>query len=139
MSFDISNLALEATTFLQLKHPVSEEPLTVKDADGVDQPVGIELYGQASKQYRTAVQAMQNRALKRSASGKKSNLTAEEMQAESIGLLVACSAKAVNLNNGGEELDNAEAFRKFYADARFLWVKDQVDTALGEVANFLKE
>lgn len=130
--FNLDTLALKDTVELQLKHPVSDEPLFA-DAKQ-EQPVTIILYGTSSKQYRNAVTAMQNRALRR---GKK-QATVEEMREESIKLLVACTEKAVNLSYKGAPLDNAEAFRELYSDASFSWLKDQVDTALGDVSNFLE-
>ena len=136
MTFNLDTLALKDTVDLQLRHPVTDEPLVT--ADG--KPVGIVLYGTASKQYRNAVTAMQNRALKRSQrAGKKDSApTAEEMREESVRLLVACSEKAFNLEYKGAPLDNAEAFRSLYNDAAFSWIKDQVDAALGDVSNFLE-
>jgi hypothetical protein len=130
--FNLDTLALKDTVNLQLKHPVTDEPL-FGDAEQT-QPVEIVLFGTSSKQYRNAVTAMQSRALKR---GKKQP-TIEEMRNESINLLVACTEKAVNLSYKGEALDNAEAFRDLYSDPQFSWLKDQVDSALGDVSNFLE-
>lgn len=127
--FNLDSLALKDTTVLQLRHPVSDEPLF--DGEAV---VGIELYGTASKQYRNAITAMQNRALRR---GNKQKPTAEQLRDEAVNLLVACSAAGVNLEYAGAPLDNADAFREMYSDPKFSWVKDQVDEALGDVSRFL--
>lgn len=130
--FNLDTLALKDTVELQLKHPVTEE-LLFADAEQT-KPVSIVLFGTSSKQYRNAVTAMQNRALKR---GKKTP-TAEEMREESVRLLVACSEKAVNLSYKGAPLDNAEAFRELYNDPSYSWLKEQVDAGLGDVSNFLE-
>lgn len=130
--FNLDSLSLKDTVTLQLRHPVSDE-LLFADEDK-KQPVSIVLYGTSSKQYRNAVTAMQNRALKR---GKKQP-TAEQMREESVELLVACSEKAINLSYKGEALDNDAAFRDLYSDPSFSWLKDQVDSALGDVSNFLE-
>lgn len=130
--FNLDTLALKDTVELQLKHPVTEE-LLFADAEQT-KPVSIVLYGTSSKQYRNAVTAMQNRALKR---GKKAP-TAEEMREESVRLLVACSEKAINLSYKNAPLDNAEAFRELYNDPSYSWLKEQVDAGLGDVANFLE-
>lgn len=130
--FNLDSLALKDTVSLQLKHPVTDE-LLFADAEQTE-PVSIVLYGTSSKQYRNAITAMQNRALKR---GKKAP-TAEEVREESVRLLVACSEKAVNLSYKGAPLETPEAFRELYNDASFSWLKDQVDAALGEVSNFLE-
>lgn len=130
--FDINTLAAKETTELQLRHPATDEPLFADEAK--TKPVAIVIYGTSSKKYRDAVSAMQNRQLKR---GKKT-VSAEVMREEGVELLVACSDKAINLALDGQPVDNAEAFRKLYTDPSYGWLKDQVDSALAEVSNFLK-
>lgn len=130
---NIDSLALKDTTLLQLRHPVSDE-LLWEDKEQT-KPVGINLYGPASKQYRNAISALQNRQLRR---GKK-NVNAETLREESIGLLVSCSENGVNLEYNGAALDSADAFREFYSDPKFAWAKEQVDNALGDPANFLDQ
>ena len=130
--FNLDNLALSDTTTLELKHPVSEEILYGDKEKTL--PVSIVLFGTGSKQYRNAITAMQNRALKR---GKK-QATAEQMRDEGIELLVACSEKAINFSYGGKPVGDEAAFRSLYGDAKFGWLKDQVDAALGDTANFLQ-
>lgn len=129
--FNLDNLALKDTTELTLRHPVTDESLA--DSDG--NAVGIILYGTSSKQYRNAITAMQNRALKR---GKK-QASAELLREESVKLLVACSEKGVNLAYKGKPVDTPEAFEALYSDPAYSWLKDQVDTALGDVSAFLEQ
>lgn len=131
--FNLDSLALKDTTELQLRHPVTEE-LLFADKEQTE-PVAISLYGTSSKQYRNAITAMQNRQLKR---GKKP-VSAETLREESVALLVACSDKAINLTYKGAPLDNEEAFRSLYSDPAYSWLKDQVDSALGDVSNFLEQ
>lgn len=126
--FSLDSLALKDTTELQLVHPLTEEPLF----DG-EKPVAIVLYGTSSKQYRNAITAMQNRQLRR----QKKAATAELLREESVNLLVACSAKALNFTYNDAPVDDAESFRALYSDPAFSWLKDQVDSALGDVSNFL--
>ena len=130
--FNLDTLSLKDTVSLQLRHPVSEELLFADEAK--TQPVEIELHGTSSKEYRNAITAMQNRALKR---GKK-QASAEVMKEEGIELLVACSAKANNFSFGGKPVSDDAAFRSLYGDAKFSWLKEQVDAGLGDVSNFLK-
>lgn len=136
MSFDLNTLALKDTYTLQLLHPVTREPLFA-DGETAKKPVEIELYGSASKQYRNAVKAMQNRQLKRKL--KKVDAKAEELIQEGIDLLVACSAGANNLDIAGRPVGDEASFRALYADPKLSWVKDQVDEAVGDVANFLEQ
>jgi hypothetical protein len=130
--FNLDTLSLKDTTSLHIKHPVTDELLYADEAK--TKPVEIELYGTGSKQYRNALTAMQNRALKR---GKK-QATAEVMRDEGIELLVACSAKANNFAYNGKPLNDDSAFRALYGDASFSWLKEQVDAGLGDVSNFLQ-
>lgn len=141
LDLSASGLALKDTFDLTLKHPLTGDDLTVKNKAGEQEPVSITLYGTASKQYRNALQAMQQRALRRNA--RKEKPSVEVMTEESITLLTACSAGAKNLSVDGADVgvgepeDIAASFKKLYADPRFSWVKDQVDEALGDRGNFL--
>ena len=130
--FNLDTLSLKDTTLLLIKHPVSEEVLYA-DGDKKQKPVSIEIFGTSSKQYRSAIAAMQNRALKRG----KEQATAEQMREEGIELLTACSDKANNFTYGGKPVLDDAAFRTLYADAKFSWLKEQVDAALGDTSNFL--
>ena len=133
MAFDItkvSGLALKDSYELQLKNPVSDELLF--DEDG--KPVTITLYGKSSKPYRNAVTAMQNRELRRM--HKKDVRTAEQTLEESTSLLVACSATST-LEINGVAVNDKDTFKQLYNDPRFSWIRDQVDEAIGDQANFL--
>lgn len=135
--FNLDSLSMKDTTSLHLRHPVTDELLFADEDKTL--PVTIELFGPASKQYRNAITAMQNRALKRNQSrNKNAAVSAEVMREEGIDLLVACSDKAVNLSYQGKAVDNDAAFRALYSDASFGWLKDQVDTVLGDVSAFLE-
>jgi hypothetical protein len=132
MAFDLNSLAQKDSFTLQLKHPVSDELLFADDEKTL--PVEIVLFGTSSKQFRNASIANQNAYIKR---GKKP-LTAEGMQASRIDLLVACSDKGNNIEYHGRALEG-EVFRSLYSDPSFEWLKDQVDAAIGDVANFLDQ
>ena len=105
--------------------------------NGEDLPVGIDLYGPSSKQYRNAIQSLQSRALRRQA--KKEKATPQQMEEEAINLLVAVSAGARNLgiNASGLVPKTADDFRELYSEPKFMWIKDQVDEGLGDKGNFL--
>lgn len=133
MTFNLDTLALKETTELQLVHPVNEQPLFADKEQ--NKAVAVALYGTSSKQYRNAITAMQNRQLRR---GKKT-ATAEQLREESVNLLVACSDKAINFTYNDAPVEDADAFRALYSDPAFSWLKDQVDAALGDPSNFLKQ
>lgn len=133
--FDISTIALKDTTELHLRHPVTGDKL-YSDAEGT-KAVTITLYGSASKQYRSAVSAMQNRSLRRQA--KKEKTSAEVLKEEGTELLVACSATSSELTNDGSPVKDPSDFRTLYSDPKYSWIKDQVDEALGDASNFLEQ
>ena len=133
MLFDLSTLAIPESAEVQLKHPVTNEPLFVDKEK--TQIVGIQLASKSSAEYREAIYALQQRYLAR----KGKVATPEENKQESLELLLAVSLKGINFAYDGKELASAEDFKQLYEDPKFYWVKDQVDEALGEVANFLKQ
>ena len=130
--FNLESLALTNTVTLQIRHPVSDD-LLFADEDK-EKSVNIELHGTSSKEYRNAITAMQNRALKR---GKK-QASAEVMKEEGVELLVCCSVKISNLSYEGKPVNDDASFRAIYGDAKYSWLKDQVDAMLGDNANFLQ-
>jgi len=133
MLFNLSDLALEESAEVQLKHPATKEPLFADKEK--TQIVGIELEGTASAAYREAIGTWQKRYLARK--GKPASI--EESKQESIDLLVAVSVRGINFQYNGKEITTPEDFSELYQDPKFSWVKDQVDEALGDVSNFLKE
>lgn len=133
MAFNLNKAPTFTDTYvLHLKDVITGEPLFEDEAQEV--PVTVTLYGKSSMRYRNAVNAMQNRELRRRA--KKETATAEQMQKESTDLLVACSATST-LELDGEVVDNKAAFEKLYTNTELSWIRDQVDAALGDDANFL--
>lgn len=133
--FDLKTLALADTTELHLVHPVTGDPLFA-DGDEQKQPLTVTLYGTASKQYRNHTAGMQNRHLKRQA--RKENVTADLLRDETIGLAVACTAKVCEyLTLNGEKIETTAQIRSLYSDARFGWLLEQVQEAVGDVENFL--
>lgn len=137
MTFELNSLALSDETTVQLVHPVTEVPLFApvgKNEDSESKPVQVTVKGTASQAYRRAVDAMMKKAAKRG----KREATPEEIREQSVDFLVALSVKIDNLTLDGAAVDNADAFRKLYSDARFDWVKDQVNAAISDVQGFLK-
>lgn len=129
--FDIANLKAKDTFELSLRHPVTDELLYADEDKKL--PLKAILFSTSSKQYRTAMNAMQNRRLKR-----KKDATAEVLQEEGVELLVACSDKILNMTFEGEAVDNPAAFRALYSETGFEWLRQQVDSALGDVSNFIQ-
>lgn len=132
---NLESLALKHDYELALTHPVTGEVLhTDMDKRSDENKVVIGLHGSASKPYRDAMLAVQNRALKR----KGKQATPEQLRDEGTELLVACTAYTKNLTLGTEAVTTTAAFRKLYGNPDFSWIREQVDAALSDVSNFLK-
>lgn len=131
MAFDLNSLEMDSETFLHLKHPVSGEELY---SDG--KPVGIVLYGPASKEHREVTLQLQNRHLMRQKKGKEQ--TAEERIEESTRLLVGLSKEAKELLLDGSPITSAAQFRQLYTEGKWAWLKKQVDEVFQDDANFIK-
>lgn len=71
--------------------------------------------------------------------GKDANIkTAEDYEADSIDLLVACTIDFSGIVLDGASLPfNKENAKTIYA--RFPWIRKQVDEAMGAVENFLPQ
>ena len=96
----------------------------------------ITVHGPYSKKYKTISHAQQNRRLmKAQRTGGKLNLTAEEIEASALDLLVKC-VSGWNITLGGEQPDCTEAKVREVFEA-LPWVREQVDAALGDAQAFL--
>lgn len=133
--FDLAQLAIEDSAVHHLRHPVTQEELYADAAK--TQPLEVVLRSQASKEYRAAQKALQNRTLMRQR--KKETLKAEDVEEEGLRLLVAATASFNNLSYNGEKLDNEITIRALYADPKFGWLRAQVDEALGDISTFLEQ
>lgn len=141
MAFNLSTLATKESTTVHLRHPATDELLfdEIKEADGsvTSLPVTIDIYGPSSSVFRNLILEMSDRQAKRG----KTKLSAEANRKEGIALLAACSIKAHNfaIDDEGTVVDSEAAFKKLYSDPTFAWVKEQVDSAMGDYGNFLEK
>lgn len=133
MAFNLNTLKTKDTTAVHLRNPATDELLF--DDEAKTKPVQVHIYGPGSSAYRNATLEMQNRQLKR---GKK-QISAEVLREESIDLLVACTASFENLAVDNVEVATKEQIKAVYSDPQLGWLKDQVDSALGDIANFLQK
>lgn len=103
------------------------------DKDG--KPITITLLGSDSAVYRKA----QNKNLNRRLAKRNVKLSAEELQAESIETLAACTvAWSGFFDKAGQPIAcNAEAARALYT--RFSAIREQADNFVNDRANFLQK
>lgn len=129
-AFDISSLAVNPTSVVELESPDGEQLL---NAEG--EKISITVYGPGSKQFQKA-QSARNRTLLeyvRKGGKKMKDDEQREMDAE---FLAACT---VSFNNFVyKDLSGAEMFRAAYMDASIGFISEQVNKAIGDWANFTK-
>ena len=130
---DLMNIGTtKETTDVTLYNPINSEILVNDDKSEMT----ITIHGPYSKKYKTISHAQQNRRLmKAQRTGGKLNLTAEELEASALDLLVKC-VDGWNITLGGEQPDCKEAKVREVFEA-LPWVREQVDAALGDAQAFL--
>jgi hypothetical protein len=113
-----------------LRHPTTNERLTSDEGA----PITISIVGMDSEQFRTRHRAIINRRLN---AGKKVKVTAEEIEAESIDTIAACITGWQYVELDGKILEFSRANAKTLL-TRLPWLREQLDEAIADRANFLK-
>ncbi len=134
MSFNISKKAVSATTFLHLLDPATDEKLYDTDEQGNKVPVGINLFGKASAQYRQALSQLSKKGLLRKNKPQSFEVNVED----STEILVAISQSS-NLNIDGVPVNDAKSFLTLYNEPTLFWVKEQVQATLEDTAAFIQK
>ena len=130
---DLMNIGTtKETSDVILYNPINSEILVNDDKSEMT----ITIHGPYSKKYKSISHAQQNRRLmKAQRTGGKLNLTAEEIEASALDLLVKC-VDGWNITLGGEQPDCKESKVREVFEA-LPWVREQVDAALGDAQAFL--
>jgi len=130
---DLMNIGTtKETTDVTLYNPINSEILVNDDKSEMT----ITIHGPYSKKYKSISHAQQNRRLmKAQRTGGKLNLTAEELEASALDLLVKC-VDGWSITLGGEKPECKEAKVREVFEA-LPWVREQVDAALGDAQAFL--
>ena len=130
---DLMNIGTtKETSDVILYNPINSEILVNDDKSEMT----ITIHGPYSKKYKTISHAQQNRRLmKAQRTGGKLNLTAEELEASALDLLVKC-VDGWKITLGGDKPKCTEAkVREVFETLP--WVREQVDAALGDAQAFL--
>lgn len=117
------------TTDIVLTHPVTGVELEHEDG----RKISITVLCTESKKYRD----IRNKYLNRRIGSKKKQQTFEQMDAESIQLLVDSTVKLNNFDNvdfGSGPVDVDDIYR-LYSENR--WVRDQIDEGMADLGNFV--
>lgn len=130
---DLMNIGkTKETTDVTLYNPITSEILLNEDGSEMT----ITVHGPYSKKYKSIAHAQQNRRLQKAQrTGGKLNLSAEEIEAAALDLLIKC-VDGWKITLGGEQPDCTEAkVREVFTELP--WVREQVDAALGDAQAFL--
>ena len=122
------------TTEVELTHPITGEMLLNDDGSTMT----VTVYGPYSDTYRKINHDQQNKRLMRAQrTGGKVNLTAEEIEASGLELLVKCTADwKITLEDGkGVEPFSHDAARDVYT--QYPWLREQIDAVFGDTKAFL--
>lgn len=113
---------------VQLRHPETDALL----------PLWVAVIGADSDEYQAAVNKAQRKRMERLKGHRRMTLTPEELQEESIDLLVgATRGWRAEMKLDGQDFPafSPAAAKQLYK--RFRWMREQVDAAMGDRANFL--
>jgi hypothetical protein len=116
---------------LELKHPITNEPVGAF----------ISVVGKDSKTFEDFVRKQSNDRLRRNFQNQRRGKdaeapTVEQIEADAISLLVACTTGFRNVTYKGSLLTfSEENARLLYTEQK--WVRSQVDEAVGDIENFM--
>jgi len=115
---------------IPLRHPVTDLPLTTDKGE----PITVTVVGMDSDQFKARQRVIINRRIK---AGKKATATAEGIEEEALDALASCVTALSNIVLDGKPVDHSTANVKLLF-SRLPWLKEQVDEAVADRANFLK-
>lgn len=131
-SLDTSKAAEEGST-LEILHPTTGRVLS----NGDGRAVTLTLAGMDSQRARKAERAAINRRLKESTRRRGSGVTADDLDADSLDLLSACTLDWSGFELDGQPMEcNLENARALYR--RFPWLREQAQAYVDDRGNFLK-
>lgn len=104
--------------------------------DGDDTPMTIGVIGADSDE---AIKARRSATNRRIQAGARAKVTAEGMEAQDNGYLASLT-KRWNITMGGTKPECTKAAAlALYSNPQFAFIREQIDAAIGERANFLKQ
>jgi hypothetical protein len=120
------------TIVVNVKHPLTEEPLTKDDG----KEMTITVYAPHSSAYKAIVHEQTNKRIQKAAKGKKITFTAEELENTTLEMLAKTTKDwSIQLNGKSPKFSVAEAFDLYN---KLPWLKQQVLEAQEDYSAFLK-
>lgn len=112
--------------WITLKHPATGEELSGK----------IKIVGKDSTKFTQLSEEFKRKTLDDMKSNKTMAQRLENAQEQSDAILVACTLDWADMMLDGKDLPFGEANVKMVY-SRFVWIKEQIDVAIADRANFL--
>jgi predicted glycosyltransferase len=135
MSFELSPLKTGETSTTGapcvLTHPGTETDLEDKEGNKAT----LILAGEDSDQYQQVLRTQRRRRLDQALKGRKAGVTPEQLEAEALDLLVACTLSWKHIAIDGSETFSPTTARKLYEE--YPWIREQAERFIGDRANFL--
>jgi len=128
MSFDISKLAVSATSTIDLEDPTGEALLN--DSGDV---ISVTIYGPGSKQYQKA-SGVRNRAVLDHVRKGGKKLKDEDQREMDADFLAACTVSFNGFTY--KDFNGYEMFKQAYLDPSIGFIAEQVNKAIGDWSNF---
>jgi hypothetical protein len=125
-------VAVDQPTRMTILHPVTGQPIRRSDTG---EPAWIDVLSADSKAARDHEREMQNRRLR----SRARRITAEELEAEGIELLVSLTKAWSLATLDGDPLDvpcTPENARELYASPELAFIRRQVNEAAADAGNF---
>jgi hypothetical protein len=120
------------TIVVNVKHPLTEEPLTKDDG----KEMTITVYAPHSSAYKAIVHEQTNKRIQKAAKGKKVTFTAEELENTTLEMLAKTTKDwSIQLNGKSPKFSVAEAMDLYN---KLPWLKQQVLEAQEDYSAFLK-
>lgn len=127
-----SMIPTDDTIVVNLKHPVTDEPLTKDDG----KEMTITVYAPHSGTYKAVVHEQTNKRIQKAAKGKKITFTAEELENTTLEMLAKTTKDwNVQLSGKSPKFSVAEAVEVY---SKLPWLKQQVIEAQEDYSAFLK-
>ena len=132
---DLSNLAINQDGFkVELTHPVTGEVLTCDSKK--PQAMYVSILSQDSAEYRRAT----SKALRKNQSdkGRKQDIDLDKTWDTTAEILADITTDCYLYINGETVSFSRDKMIEIYSDNKFKWIKEQVEQASAERANFIK-
>lgn len=128
---DLSTLTPVDSVEITLRHPATGVDLTTAKGE----PISVSIYGMDSAVFQAHQKNLINKRLQRQ-NRKGGTFTAEQIEEDSISTLAACIAGWKNIEFEGKPLEFSKSNAKALLN-KLRWVREQLDEAIGDRANFL--